>query len=140
MTAPKRSKTVMLGITALAASTFVTGCAAEEPDYQAFCVDPSAQERVDDDECDDSDSPSDYDGDGSGFFWFYMASNSSRPLPAVGSTYNPSYGTYNGKSLTSGGKYVVRGGAPKTGASTVKGFTSSTMKSGGFGGVGKSYS
>lgn len=140
MTAIKRSKTVLLGITGLAASTFVTGCAAQEPDYQAICVDPSNSERVDDDDCDDGDNPSDYDGDGSGFFWFYMASNSTRPIPAVGSSYNPSYGTYKGSTLTKSGKFVVRGGAPSSGATSVKSFTSTTMKSGGFGGVGKSYS
>lgn len=140
MSASKRSKTVLLGITSLAATTFVTGCAAQEPDYQAICVDPSTNVRIDDDQCDDSDEPRDYDGSSSGFFWFYMASNSSRPLPAVGSSYDSSAGTYKGSTLMKSGKSMVRGGAPKTGASSVKGYTSSTMKSGGFGGVGKSYS
>jgi hypothetical protein len=134
-----RSASVALGLTALAAGT-LTGCAAEEPDYQAICVDPSSQERVDDNQCGDDDDPDDYNGSGSGFFWFYMASRSAHPLPAVGSSYNPSYGTYKGSSLIGGGKSVARGGAPARGATTVKSYTSSTMKSGGFGGKGISIS
>jgi hypothetical protein len=129
----------MLGLTALAAST-LTGCVAEEPDYQAICVDPSSQQRVDEDQCSDDDDPDDYDGHSSGFFWFYMASRSSRPLPAVGAAYNPAYGTYGGNALVSNGKYVVRGGVPASGAASVKSYTSSTMKSGGFGGRGVSSS
>lgn len=134
-----RSSAVKIGLTALAAST-LTGCAAEEPDYQAFCVDPSTQERVDGDQCSDDEEPTDYDGDSSGFFWFYMASTSSHPIPAVGSSYEPSYGTYNGSAITNSGKSVVRGGMPAKGATSVKSYTSTTMKSGGFGGRGVSVS
>lgn len=134
-----RSTGVKLGLTALAAST-LTGCASDAPDYQAFCVDPSTQERVDGDQCSDSEEPEDYDGSGSGFFWFYMASTSSHPIPAVGSSYDPSTGTYSGRSLVSSGKTVVRGGAPASGATSVKSYTSTTMKSGGFGGRGVSIS
>ena len=134
-----RSSHVMLGITTLAAGT-LSGCAFGEPDYQAFCVDPSTQERVDDDECSADDDPEDYDGSSSGFFWFYMASRSASPIPAVGSAYNPSSGTYNGSALVDSGRSVVRGGMPASGASSVKSYTSKTMKSGGFGGKGVSSS
>lgn len=133
-----RSTNVALGVLAVAAATLVTGCAEDTPDYQAICVDPQTNQRIDDDECDDSDR--DYSGSGSGFFWFYMATNSSRPLPAVGSSYNPGYGTYNGSGITSSGKSYARGGAPTKGASSVKSYTSTTVKSGGFGGKGVSVS
>jgi len=77
--------------------------------------------------CDDS--KEDYHGSGGGFFWFYMASHSNHPVPAVGSHYTPSNGTYNGRSLHGN---VARGGLPKSGGGSVKSFT----KSGGFGGRG----
>jgi hypothetical protein len=128
-----RSKSVLLGLTVAAAAT-LTGCAAEEPDYQAICVNPEEQERVDDDQCDD-DEDTNYHGSGGGFYWFYMSSRSSHPIPAIGSSYNPSHGRYDGKSLAKNNT-VVRGGAPKSGASSVKSHTTSKMKSGGFGGKG----
>jgi hypothetical protein len=122
-----RSKHVALGLTVVAAST-LTGCGTD-PDYAAICVDPETQERVDDDQCDDSDRPRDYTGVGTGFFWFYMSSTSSARLPAVGQSYNPSAGTYQGSSLVNGGRSVQRGGLPSAGSSSVKSFT----RSGGFG-------
>ena len=122
-----RSRTVLLGITALAASS-LSGCASE-PEYAAICTDPQTNERVDDDQCDDSDDPDDYNGTGAGFFWFYLATRGSSPIPAVGQAYNPSSGTYNGRTIVRSGTSVQRGGLPTTGASSVKSFT----RSGGFG-------
>lgn len=122
-----RSHAVALGLTLVAAGAF-SGCAAE-PDYAAICVDPETQERVDDDDCDDDQA--DYHGGGGGhgggFYWFYMSTHSNHSVPAVGSTYNPSHGTYRGSTL---GSNVARGGLPSTGSSSVKSY----VKSGGFGG------
>lgn len=124
-----RSKTVLLGVTALAAAG-LTGCAAE-PDYAAICVEPESQNRVDDSQCDDGDNPDEYHSTSPvpGFFWFYMATSSRSVLPAVGSRYNPAAGTYSGRALVSSGRYVQRGGMPSAGAKSVSSFT----RSGGFG-------
>jgi len=123
-----RSKTVLLGITALAASS-LSGCVSSEPDYAAICTDPQTHERVDDSQCDDSDRPRDYTPGLGGFFWFYMLTSGSYRLPAIGQTYNPRGGTYNGRGLARSGRYVQRGGLPRTGAPSVKSYT----RSGGFG-------
>ena len=122
-----RSNTVLLGVTALAASS-LTGCASE-PDYAAICVDPETEVRVDDDQCDDSDDPDDYTPGVPGFFWFYLGARSAAPIPAIGSRYDPSAGTYNGRGLVRDGRGVQRGGLPTKGASSMASFT----KSGGFG-------
>ena len=124
-----RSKTVLLGVTALAASS-LSGCAASEPDYAAICTDPQTNERVDDDECDDSDEPRDYTPGLGGFFWFYMLTSGSNRIPAIGQSYSPRWGSYNGRGIAGAGNRVQRGGLPKQGASSVKSFT----RSGGFGG------
>jgi hypothetical protein len=118
-----RSRTVLLGVTALAAST-LSGCASE-PEYAAICTDPQTNERVDDDQCDDD---SDYNGTGTGFFWYYLAARSI--VPAVGQT--ATGGTFRGSSLNG---TVQRGGLPTTGGSTVK---SATTK-GGFGGSSRGF-
>lgn len=122
-----RSRTVLLGVTALAASQ-LSGCASE-PEYAAICTDPQTHQRVDDDQCDDSDEPDDYHGGGAGFFWFYLATSGRSPIPAIGQRYNASAGTYNGRGLVAGGTAVQRGGLPREGGSSVRSFT----KSGGFG-------
>lgn len=123
-----RSKTVLLGITALAASS-LSGCAASEPDYAAICSDPQTNERVDDSQCDDSDQPRDYTPGLGGFFWFYMLTSGGYRLPAIGQTYNTRAGSYNGRDLVRSGRAVQRGGLPRTGAPSVKSYT----RSGGFG-------
>ena len=123
-----RSTTVMLGVTALAASS-LSGCAASEPDYAAICTDPQTNERVDDDQCDDSEEPRDYTPGLGGFFWFYMLTSGANRIPAVGQAYSPRWGSYNGRGLASAGNRVQRGGLPRQGASSVKSFT----RSGGFG-------
>jgi len=123
-----RSKTVLLGVTALAASS-LSGCVASQPDYAAICTDPQTNERVDDDQCDDSDEPRDYTPGLGGFFWFYMLTRAGHRLPAVGQSYNPRWGSYNGRGLVAAGNRVQRGGLPRQGASSVKAFT----RSGGFG-------
>jgi hypothetical protein len=124
----KRSSSgVPLALTVIAASS-LSGCAADEPDYAAICVNPQTQERVDDDDCDDGDHPADYDGDGGGFFWYYVATSSNGRVPAVGKSYTSTKGTFNGSKVTKSHS-VVRGGAPKSGGSSFK----STTKSGGFG-------
>ena len=122
-----RSRTVLLGVTALAAST-LSGCAAT-PEYAAICTDPQTNKRVDDDQCDDDDDPDDYNGVGGGFFWFYLATRASAPIPAVGQGYNPASGTYNGSTLARSGRSLQRGGLPTAGAPSVRSFT----RSGGFG-------
>jgi hypothetical protein len=122
-----RSRTVLLGVTALAASS-LSGCASE-PDYAAICTDPQTNQRVDDEQCDDSEEPSDYTGVGTGFFWFYLATSGSSRIPAVGQRYDTSSGTYNGRGLVRGGTSVQRGGLPAQGGPSVRSFT----KSGGFG-------
>jgi hypothetical protein len=124
-----RSNTVLLGVTALAAAG-LTGCAAE-PDYAAICVDPESQNRVEDTRCDDGEDPDEYHAGSPvpGFFWFYFATSSRSVLPAVGSRYDASAGTYSGRALVSGGKSVQRGGMPSAGAKSVSSFT----RSGGFG-------
>lgn len=123
-----RSHTVLIGVTALTASS-LSGCASE-PEYAAICTDPQTQERVEDDQCDPSDEPRDYQpGIGPGFFWFYLLATSSRRLPAVGQGYSPRGGTYNGRSLVNSGTRVQRGGLPRAGAPSMKSFT----RSGGFG-------
>jgi hypothetical protein len=129
-TAPRRmrSRTVLLGITAIAAQT-LSGCAASEPDYAAICTDPQTHERVDDSQCDDSDAPRDYSPGLGGFFWFYMLTSGGYRLPAIGQTYSTRAGTYDGRGLVRSGRVVQRGGMPRAGASTVKSFT----RSGGFG-------
>ena len=124
----RRSRPVLLGVTARAAST-LSGCVASEPDYAAICTDPQTNERVDDSQCDDSDDPDDYHGGGAGFFWFYLATRGGSPIPGVGQRYNPGAGTYNGSSLVRSGTSVQRGGLPTKGAPSVRSFT----KSGGFG-------
>jgi len=124
-----RSKTVLLGVTALAASN-LSGCVASTPDYAAICSDPETNERVDDSQCDDSEEPRDYSPGLGGFFWFYMLTSASHRIPAVGQAYSPGWGTYNGRNLARAGTRVQRGGLPRQGASSVKSFT----KSGGFGG------
>jgi hypothetical protein len=121
-----RSRTVLLGVTALTASS-LTGCASQ-PDYAAICTDPQTNERVDDDQCDDSDEPRDYTPGLGGFFWFYMLTSASNRIPAVGQSYSPRWGSYNGRGLR--GTSVQRGGLPRQGAESVKSFT----RSGGFGG------
>jgi len=123
-----RSRTVLLGVTTLAASS-LSGCVASEPDYAAICTDPQTNERVDDGECDASDQPGDYRPGLGGFFWFYMLTSASHRIPAVGQSYRPGWGTYNGRGLTATGARVQRGGLPRQGASSVKSFT----RSGGFG-------
>jgi hypothetical protein len=122
-----RSRTVLLGVTALAASS-LTGCASQ-PEYAAICTDPQTHERVDDAQCDDSDQPRDYSPGLGGFFWFYVLTSGSHRLPAVGQGYNPRWGTYNGSGLARGGRTIQRGGLPREGARSVKSFT----RSGGFG-------
>jgi hypothetical protein len=123
-----RSHTVLIGVTALTASS-LSGCASQ-PEYAAICTDPQTQQRVDDDQCDDSDEPRDYSpGIGPGFFWFYLLASSSRPIPAIGQGYSPRAGTYNGRSLLNSGTRVQRGGLPRSGAPSMKSFT----RSGGFG-------
>lgn len=119
-----RSATVAIGVTALAASG-LTGCATSA-DYAAVCVDPDTQERVDDDQCDDT---SDYNGAGTGFFWYYLGARSL--VPPVGSV--ATGGTWRGSTLNG---TVQRGGLPTTGGTTVK---SSTTK-GGFGGSNRGFS
>jgi hypothetical protein len=123
-----RSRTVLIGVTALTASS-LSGCASQ-PEYAAICTDPQTNERVDDDQCDDSEEPRDYSpGLGAGFFWFYMLTSSNRVLPAVGQRYSPRAGTYNGRALVNSGTRVQRGGLPRAGAPSMKSFT----RSGGFG-------
>jgi hypothetical protein len=122
-----RSQTVLLGVTALAASS-LSGCASE-PEYAAICTDPQTHQRVDDDQCDDSDRPRDYSPGLGGFFWFYMLTSSTHRIPAIGQSYSPRIGTYNGSRLTGTGRTVQRGGLPRTGGTSVKSFT----RSGGFG-------
>jgi hypothetical protein len=118
-----RSASISLGITAVMASS-LTGCATSA-DYAAVCVDPTTEQRVDDDQCDDD---ADYDGVGTGFFWYYLGARSV--VPAIGSTVRG--GTYRGSTLTGS---VQRGGLPTTGGSTVR---SSTIK-GGFGGSSRGF-
>ena len=118
-----RSASISLGITAVMASS-LTGCATSA-DYAAVCVDPSTEQRVADDQCDDD---SDYNGTGTGFFWYYLAARSV--VPGVGSAV--SGGTFRGSTLNGS---VQRGGLPTTGGSTVR---SSTTK-GGFGGTNRSF-
>jgi hypothetical protein len=122
-----RSRTVLLGVTALTASS-LSGCASQ-PDYAAICTDPQTNERVDDSQCDDSEEPRDYTPGLGGFFWFYMFAGSHQRIPAVGQAYNPRAGTYNGSRLLRSGRSVQRGGLPRTGGSSVKSYT----RSGGFG-------
>lgn len=129
MTSIRRaSRAVPLGLTVLAASS-LSGCGGE-PDVAALCVDPQTQERVDDDQCDDSDDPEDYDGSpgvGGAFFWYYVGTQSARAIPGVGAPV--SGGTWNGSGLVSSGRSVQRGGLPADGASSYKSYS----KSGGFG-------
>ena len=120
----RASRAVPLGLTVLAAST-LTGCGAD-PDVAAVCVDPQTNERVPDDQCDDSDDPADYDGVGSGFFWYYLGTRSARSIPALGSPV--SGGTFNGSAYRTSGRSIQRGGLPDSGGS-FKSFS----KSGGFG-------
>ena len=123
-----RSRTVLLGITALAASA-LSGCASE-PEYAAICTDPQTNQRVDDDQCDDSENPDDYHGGGgAGFFWFYLATRGNSPIPGIGQRYDASSGTYNGSGLVRSGTSLQRGGLPTKGAPSVGSFT----RSGGFG-------
>lgn len=122
-----RSRTVLLGVTALTASS-LTGCASQ-PDYAAICTDPQTNERVDDDQCDDSEEPRDYTPGLGGFFWFYMLTSGANRIPAVGQAYSNRWGTYNGRGLSRSGTSVQRGGLPRQGATSMKSFT----KSGGFG-------
>lgn len=124
----RASRTVPLGLTVLAAST-LSGCGGD-PDVAAVCVDPQTQERVDDDQCDDSDNPQDYDGGsgvGGAFFWYYLGTQSARSIPAVGAPV--SGGTFNGSGLVRSGRSVQRGGLPADGAPSFKSYS----KSGGFG-------
>lgn len=80
----KRSSRVLLGVTALMAST-LSGCSLEgDPDYVAICADPQGNTRVADDQCDEGEKPVDYvptnqntGSSGSEFFWFYMLTSSS---------------------------------------------------------------
>ena len=123
-----RSRTVLLGVTALTASQ-LTGCASQ-PDYAAICTDPQTNERVDDSQCDDGDEPRDYSPGLGGFFWFYMLTSATHRIPAVGQAYRPGWGTYNGTGLRRSGTPVARGGLPRQGAKSVKSYT----RSGGFGG------
>ncbi len=124
----RASRAVPLGLTVLAASS-LSGCGGD-PDVAAVCVDPQTQERVDDDQCDDSNAPQDYDGGsgvGGAFFWYYVGTQTSRAIPAVGAPV--SGGTFNGQGLVNSGRSVQRGGLPADGAPSFKSFS----KSGGFG-------
>lgn len=124
----RASRAVPLGLTVLAASS-LSGCGGD-PDVAAVCVDPQTQERVDDDQCDDSNTPRDYDGGsgvGGAFFWYYVGTQTSRAIPAVGAPV--SGGTWNGQGLVNSGRSVQRGGLPADGAPSFKSFS----KSGGFG-------
>ncbi|WP_240311749.1 hypothetical protein [Nocardioides houyundeii] len=120
-----RSASVVLGVTALAASG-LTGCATTSADYAAVCVDPDTQERVDDDNCDTS---RDYNGVATGFFWYYLGASSR--VPPIGGF--ATGGTWRGSGLNG---TVQRGGLPTTGGSTVK----STTTKGGFGGSNRGFS
>lgn len=123
----RASRAVPLGLTVIAASS-LTGCGGD-PDVAAVCVDPQTQERVSDDQCDDSDDPQDYNGGGgigSGFFWYYLGTQTARSIPAVGSPV--SGGSFNGSQYRSAGRSIQRGGLPDSGGS-FKSFS----KSGGFG-------
>jgi hypothetical protein len=122
-----RSRTVLLGVTALTASS-LSGCVSQ-PDYAAICTDPQTNERVDDSQCDDSAEPRDYSPGLGGFFWFYMFAGSNRRIPAVGQPFNPRTGTFDGGGLVRNGRSVQRGGLPRAGGVSVKAYT----RSGGFG-------
>ena len=129
MTMPRRmrSQSVLIGVTALAASS-LSGCVSQ-PDYAAICTDPETNQRVDDDQCDESDEPRDYTPGLGGFFWFYLATSSSRPIPAIGQGFDRRAGTYDGRGLAATGTRLQRGGLPTQGASSMKSYT----RSGGFG-------
>jgi hypothetical protein len=123
-----RSSSVTLGVTAVVAAG-LTGCASSA-DYAAVCVDPSTDQRVADDQCDDTDGGSSAGGVGAGaFVWYYLAA--SRVVPAIGA--GVSGGTFNRSGLTG---TVQRGGLPEKGGSTVK----STTTKGGFGGSTRGFS
>lgn len=121
-----RSRKVTLGLTLLAASSITTGC-GKDSDAQAICVDPHTHLRVDDDQCEHVSH--DYDGTGGGFFWWYMLSSGGHRAPGIGQPYNPSYGTYNSRTIVtktgSGKPVIVKGGVPSKGG---------TITRGGFGG------
>jgi hypothetical protein len=110
-----RSRNVALALTTVAAAASLSSCSTGD-DYQAICVDPQTEMRVDDDECDDVDD--DYDG-GSGFAWFYISTHGSHRAPAVGHSYSKlkSSGVYkvpSGKSYSKGG-FSSKGGSVKSG-------------------------
>lgn len=128
VTRKRSSEKVMLGMTVIAASS-LSGCAGDQPDYSAICVDPQTQQRVSDRDCSRDSHPTDWDGVSNGFFWYYIGTQSGGRIPAVGQTYSPGLGSYRGSKYVSSGKTIQRGGLPAKGAPSFKSFT----KSGGFG-------
>jgi hypothetical protein len=113
-----RSVSVAIGVTAVAAAA-LSGCSSS-PDYNAVCVDERTQQRVPDDDCDDTSS-----GLRS---WYYI--DSGRRTPSVG-------------SRVSGGSTVVPNGSVPRGGQSVSGDSgsgsgsgSSSTDYGGFGGDG----
>ena len=103
----RRSAAIPL-VVAPSLALILAGCGTTQPaqagGYQGVCVNPTTQQRVDDDMCDDNDN-----GSGSnGALWYWYGMNSR--YPAVGSRVTDGYST----SRPSGSNFV-RGGAVASG-------------------------
>src|SRR5262245_20743429 len=112
-----RSASVAIGVTAVAAAA-LSGCSSS-PDYNAVCMDDKTQQRVSDDQCDDSGTY------GSSYRWYYLARGAVRP--SIGSR-------VSGGSTVEPAGSVARGGQSSCGDSGSSSHGSSSHDYGGFGG------
>ncbi|HEX6357901.1 hypothetical protein [Actinophytocola sp.] len=106
-----RSVSVAIGVTAVAAAA-LSGCSSS-PDYNAVCIDERTQQRVDDDECDDT--------TGGTRSWYYLGSG--QRIPSVG-------------SRVSGGSTNEPAGSVQRGGQSSSDSGSSSTDYGGFGSSG----
>ncbi len=111
----RKSGALALGVTGLLASAMLTGCAPDgasiDADYAQVCRDNHTESRVDDNNCSDQ-------GRSSGSYgWYFFSTQSTSPVPAVGSR------------LTGGTAALPSGSTAKAGTPSMGG----TVSRGGFG-------
>ena len=103
----RRSASVTVGVTVVLVTT-LSGCSAsaeeEEYEYGAICADQQTQQRVDDDDCDESPS----------YGWYYIPVGAT--APAIGET--ASGGVF---SPTPDDESVCYGGVPREGGEVTQG-------------------
>ncbi|MFY0407255.1 hypothetical protein [Solicola sp. PLA-1-18] len=117
----RASRDVALSASFLLLAAGLAACGGSNEDYQAVCVNPDNQERVDDDYCDD-------DSNSGGYLGFvpvpyYFGSGFNGRYPGVGDRVS------GGTTTVPAGATVGRGKVAKSGGTGAK-----AIRGGGFGG------